>query len=105
MIAESVNPLAATRDAWRDVAARAGRPCLEVEPVCSDAAEHERRVTTRTSDVPGLRKPDWSAVLDREYESWDRDHLVVNTSGRAVADCVDELLRALAAPGLGGAAR
>ena len=36
VVAESVNPLAVTRDAWRDVAMRAGVAAVEAEIVCSD---------------------------------------------------------------------
>ena len=60
VIAESVNPLAVTRDAWRDTAARAGIPWAEVEVICSDPAEHRRRVTSRSVDIPDLPLPDWA---------------------------------------------
>lgn len=40
VIADCVNPLRLTRDAWRAVAARAAAGILEVEVVCSDTAEH-----------------------------------------------------------------
>src|SRR5690242_5756949 len=43
VVAESVNPLTVTRNAWRDVAREAGVDHVEVEVVCSDLAEHERR--------------------------------------------------------------
>lgn len=95
VIAESVNPLAVTRDAWR--AAGDGFPVIEVEVVCSDPVEHRRRVTGRTSDVEGLIKPSWSAIQDREYEPWDRSPVVVDTAGRSVADCVARVREAVAA--------
>jgi hypothetical protein len=41
---------------------------VEVELICSDAAEHRRRVQTRVSDVDGVTKPAWTEVLRREYE-------------------------------------
>ncbi len=43
VVADSVNPVAASRVGWRGVSARAGAPLVEVELVCSDAAEHRRR--------------------------------------------------------------
>lgn len=67
VIAESVNPLAVTRDAWRDVGVGAGVPVVEVEVICSDPAEHRRRVTARSVDIPGLVLPDWHQVLSRDY--------------------------------------
>ena len=36
VVCDSVNPLAVTRHAWRDVALQVGVPCVEVEVVCSD---------------------------------------------------------------------
>ncbi|GAA2210627.1 AAA family ATPase [Nonomuraea monospora] len=82
VIAESVNPLAVTRDAWREVGVRAGVPVAEVEVTCSDQDEHRDRVTTRSVDIPGLRLPEWREVVEREYEPWDRDHITVDTAGR-----------------------
>jgi predicted kinase len=83
VIADCVNPLALTRAAWRDVAARAASPVVEVELVCSDTAEHRRRVEARTSDIEGLALPSWPAVLARRYEPWPEPHLVIDTARRA----------------------
>lgn len=80
VIADCVNPLALTRAAWREVAARAGSPVVEVELVCSDPAEHRRRVEARTSDIERLALPDWAAVFARHYESWPEPHIVIDTA-------------------------
>lgn len=40
VIADSVNPLAITRNAWMEVARRVGVKALEIEIICSDANEH-----------------------------------------------------------------
>ncbi|MQX37255.1 AAA family ATPase [Roseospira navarrensis] len=95
VVADSVNPIALTRAAWRDVAARAGVPLLDVEVVCSDPEEHRRRVETRPADIPGQRLPTWAQVQAREYAPWDGERLVVDTAGRAVADGVADILRHL----------
>ncbi|MGW2572179.1 AAA family ATPase [Streptomyces sp. NPDC001537] len=81
VIADSVNPLAVTRDAWRDAAVRAGVGWAEVEVGCSDAAEHRRRVASRSVDIPELPLPGWAEVTGREYEPWDRECIVVDTAG------------------------
>ena len=47
VIADCVNPWPLTRRAWHSVAERAGVAALDVEIVCSDAAEHRRRVESR----------------------------------------------------------
>lgn len=95
VVAECVNPLAITRDAWRDVAMRAGVAAVEAEIVCSDTAEHRHRAEHRTADIPGLALPSWDAIARRDYEPWYREHVVVDTAGRDVAACVAELRRAL----------
>ncbi len=88
VIADSVNPLAVTRQAWREVAVRAGLPYLDVEVVCSDPEEHRRRVETRESDIAGLQQPTWQAVLDREYHAWHEEHLVLDTAKLTTGECV-----------------
>jgi predicted kinase len=44
VITDCVNPWPLTRAAWRAVAERVCVAALDVEIVCSDAAEHRRRV-------------------------------------------------------------
>jgi predicted kinase len=80
VIADCVNPLALTRDAWLDVAKRAKVRSVEIEVVCSDANEHRHRVETRISDIPGLILPSWEDVVTREYQPWNRQHIIVDTS-------------------------
>jgi predicted kinase len=91
VVADSVNPLAITREAWRKVAADAASAICEVETVCSDAGEHRRRVETRAIDVAGLVPPTWQEVLDRDYEPWDRPHLVLDTARRTPAETLEVL--------------
>jgi predicted kinase len=87
VIADSVNPVAETRAAWRAVAA-----AVEIETICSDPHEHRRWVETRVTDVPGLVIPARDSVLRREYQPWTRPHLVLDTASRTEAACLDELL-------------
>ena len=68
VVADTVNPIAVTREAWRVVAREAGAVLLEVEVVCSDPAEHRRRVESREADIPGHAQPTWDEVVAREYE-------------------------------------
>ena len=80
VIADTVNPVAATRHAWRGVARSAGVGHVDVEVVCSDPAEHERRATSRSGDIPGLVPPTWADITAREYEPWDRARVVIDTA-------------------------
>nr|AAP21655.1 Shy8 [Streptomyces hygroscopicus subsp. yingchengensis] len=95
VIAESVNPLSVTRDAWRATAVGAGVPVLDVEVVCSDPAEHRLRVTSRSVDIPDLPLPNWQQVVDREYEPWDRERVVVDTAGQEPHESLAALLARL----------
>jgi predicted kinase len=54
VVADSVNPLQVTRDSWTLVARKALVNLVEVEVVCSDAAEHRSRIESRSIDLDGL---------------------------------------------------
>jgi predicted kinase len=51
VIADCVNPLGITREAWRDVARNAEVGSIEIEVKCSDCDEHRRRVENRSTDI------------------------------------------------------
>jgi predicted kinase len=91
VVADSVNPLKLTREAWLAVAARAGVRAVEFELVCSDKAAHRRRVESRVADNPGHDVPNWDAVMAHDYEPWDRPPAVVDTAGRAVEEIVQDV--------------
>jgi len=88
VVADAVNPWPITRDAWLNVAKRAGAEALEVEVICSDVQAHRRRVETRTPDIAGLKPPTWDEILGRDYRPWDRDRLIVDTARRSVEENV-----------------
>jgi predicted kinase len=93
VIADSVNPLRVTRDAWMEVGLRTGATLIEVEVICSDATVHRQRVETRMAEIPGLGLPSWEQVIGREYEPWHRDRIVIDTGHAALVDCVGALKR------------
>lgn len=80
VIADSVNPIGITRDAWHAVAQRCDIPCVDIEVICSDVDIHRERVETRLAreNVPGM--PDWAAVVAREYETWVTPVVRVDTA-------------------------
>ncbi|MGV1766403.1 AAA family ATPase [Rhizobium rhizogenes] len=92
VVADSVNSIRITRDAWLSVAKRAGAQAVEVEVVCSDRAEHRRRAETRMTDIEGLVKPTWDKTVNRHYEDWGTRPIVVDTAHKAVDDLIAELL-------------
>lgn len=93
VIADCVNPVDWSRMRWQEVAREAGVPSLDVEFICSDEVEHRRRVESRQSDVPGLTLPIWQQIMhEREYWPWKEPRIVIDTAGKDVKTCVDELL-------------
>ena len=91
VIADSVNPIALTRRAWREAAERAGAAFADVEIVCSDRAEHRTRAGERVSDIDGLVQPKWADIEARDYEPWTETRILVDTAGRSAAECLAEL--------------
>lgn len=91
VVADSVNPLAITRQAWRDAAGRAGAPIVEVEVCCSDVEAHRHRVESRKADIDGLKLPTWQDVQRRHYEPWSDEHIVIDTATLSVDACVQIL--------------
>ena len=96
VVADSVNPLRVTRQAWRQAAERAGRALVDVEVVCSDPAEHRRRVEERVTDIEGLVLPRWHDVVQRQYEPWASPVTVIDTAVLNVAEGVATIRAAIA---------
>ncbi|PKQ07691.1 MAG: adenylyl-sulfate kinase [Alphaproteobacteria bacterium HGW-Alphaproteobacteria-11] len=99
VVADSVNPIDLTRSAWRNVAERAGCEAVDVEVICSDPAEHRRRVETRVSDIASLKQPTWAEVQGRDYAPWNSERIVIDTTGKPPAEMLAELLDRLPSPG------
>jgi predicted kinase len=95
VIADSVNPVAISRDAWVEVASRVQVRAIEIEVVCSDTDEHRHRLETRMTDFPRSRPLTWHEVASREYHPWNRDHVVIDTSLLSVEQNVNILRRAV----------
>lgn len=98
VIADSVNPLSLTRDAWLEVAKNTHARALEIEIQCSDATEHRHRVETRASDIPGLRLPTWNEIVSREYHVWEREPLIIDTASCDVETAVQLIQEKLKGP-------
>jgi predicted kinase len=82
VIVDAVNPVAAARALWRDIADRTGVPLRIVEVWCGDEDEHRRRVETRNAADPSGDWPTWERTLRRraEYEPYIGRRVVVDTS-------------------------
>jgi len=92
VVADSCNPIELTRREWERVARDGGAVYVNIEVVCSDLREHQRRVETRRSTVPGLTLPTWREVAERQYDDWTVDRVILDTFGRSEQETMDELL-------------
>jgi predicted kinase len=97
VVADSCNPIELTRNEWESVARDTSVGYINIEVICSDQAEHQRRVETRGADVAGLKLPTWREVTTREFHPWTRARIVVDTFAKSTADAFDELLSGLSA--------
>ncbi len=96
VVADSVNPLAVTREAWHAVAEQTGATILDIEVVCSDRAQHRLRVETRSADIPGFKLPTWVEVAERDYDPWTRERLIVDTARQTLEQSLNVIRSALA---------
>ena len=92
VIADSVNPIALSRQSWRDCAEESGCDLVEIELICSDPAEHQNRIETREADISRLKLPEWQDVLERDYEDWASRSFVIDTAGKTPQEIADAAL-------------
>ena len=95
VVADSVNPLPITRSAWRKAAQDVGVPFVEIEVICSDKGEHRRRIEARLRDNPMTTGPTWDDVMNREYQPWPEEHIVIDTAGQTPSQSVAALCQLL----------
>ena len=95
VIADSVNSIKITRDAWKNVAIKASVLFVEVELICTNIDEHKKRVETREADIPGQKLPQWKGVMERTYEPWMSKHLVFDTSKQTADEVIQSIMKHL----------
>lgn len=91
VVADSVNPIGITRQAWRQVALDLNCAYVEIEVSCSDPERHRQRLLMRPDTVPGLARTSWQAVQAREYESWPTA-LQLDTAAQTASESLTQLL-------------
>ncbi|GAB2187354.1 AAA family ATPase [Roseibium sp. LAB1] len=97
VVADTVNPVAASRKLWMDTARSAAATHLTVEIVCSDVREHRRRVEMRACDVDGLTLPDWQKVKNCDFLPWTEPRLLLDSAVQTVDQSVDTITEAVIA--------
>lgn len=92
IIADCVNPMAITREAFAACAREGGGRLIDVEVICTDRKAHRRRLEARVADIEGLAVPDWAAVAAHPMEPWTEPRVMLDTSRRSVGEAVALLL-------------
>lgn len=92
VVADSVNPLPITREGWKKVATSIGKEFIEIEVICSNTKEHQRRVETRIPDIKNHLLPTWEEVQNREYHSWVLNGIRIDTASCAPDKCIDKII-------------
>ncbi|WP_299954059.1 AAA family ATPase [uncultured Modestobacter sp.] len=81
VLVDAVFDVAAARRPFRELAARHGAGVHWLRLICTDPAEHRRRVEERTADLAGHTVPTWEQVRARRVDQWHERHTVVDTAG------------------------
>jgi predicted kinase len=95
VIADSCNPWKLTRDEWENVALKCNSHFVNIEVICSDNLEWKTRVENRVSEVEGLVLPTWDEIQNRDYQVWEKDHIVIDTAKKSIGRSIDELISKL----------
>ena len=91
VVADSCNPINHTREEWENVAKTNNSIFINIEIICSDKAEHRKRIESRKSEIDGLKLPTWNDVENREYHQWETNRIVIDTANKTVEMCMEEL--------------
>ncbi|AWN73481.1 AAA family ATPase [Legionella anisa] len=100
VVADSVNPIAITRHDWQEVAKQTESDFIEIELICSDEKVHQSRVEERIADIEGHNLPTWQDVLNRDYDSWESKHIVIDTSKYSIDESVVIIMNFIALKGI-----
>ncbi len=91
VVADSCNPINLTRKEWAEIAIQNDCEFVNIEIVCSDKAEHKKRVETRDSEIDNLKLPTWHDVEKREFHSWEKERIIIDTANKSIEDSAKEL--------------
>ena len=78
--------------AGNNVADEVTKKIVNIEIVCSNMEDHKERVEKRKNEILGLKLPNWFEVINRKYEEWEDDRIVIETSKSSIEDCYSMLL-------------
>jgi predicted kinase len=105
VIADCVNEWKAMRESWLEAGIKAGAEVSFLEIGCSDADEHRARLDWRRINHPEVCTPSWDEVENRAWDAWSNARFTIDTAGRGVEACAEEVLDILGLNDAGPAGR
>ena len=95
VIADCVNAVQVSRDAWRKVAEECRVAYLPVHLFCGDADEHRRRVSERKADIEEHLLPTWEQVSASRFDPPASGVLSIDTCACQAEGTVEQIMRCL----------
>ncbi|MCP3941839.1 MAG: AAA family ATPase [Desulfobacteraceae bacterium] len=92
VVADSCNPIVLSRTEWEQVAIESRVGFINIEIICSDKVEHQKRVETRKGTIPGLIVPTWKKVESRQYDTWTSKRVIIDTAVKTINESFNELV-------------
>lgn len=91
VVADSCNSIRKTREEWEEVAKINNSLFINIQVICSDMDEHQKRIETRTSEIEGLQSPTWEDVKNREFQPWTSNVITIDTANKSIEKSLTEL--------------
>jgi len=91
VVVDSCNPTKLTRNEYENIAIDNHCRYVNIEIICSDKDEHKKRIETRGNDIKNLRLPAWEEIIKRDYDLWDKKHIIIGTAHKDIETCADVL--------------
>jgi uncharacterized protein with von Willebrand factor type A (vWA) domain len=101
VVADCCNPCKLTRNEWESIAEKSNADYINIEVICSNHIEHKKRAETRISQIENMKLPDWESIINRDYQPWHKDVIILDTASKTVKQSFVELLGKLGGTCLG----
>jgi len=92
VVSDSCNPWALTRTEWENLGMESRADYINIEVLCSDKDGRRKRAERRIAEVEGLKLPSWEEIRKRDYHSWNKDTVTIDTAGKSVWQSFEELV-------------
>lgn len=95
VIADCVNPIELTRNAWKQIANQSASKILNIEIICSDQIEHQRRAETRKADIQNHQLPKWSDIIKHDYDKNNQVDFKIDSAQHTADESVNMIISLL----------